>query len=85
LNRMTPTGHIDVMTDAEKRERMGTAEDDLAPTLADLRAYRKRDPDFKRAIAEFVEAETMATDDPAEGRVVRRPPTDAATLQTVKE
>ena len=46
------------------------AEDDLESTLEDLRAHRKRDPNFERAIAEFVEAEITAEDDPAEGRVV---------------
>ena len=50
--------------------RMVEVEDDLESTLEDLRAYRERDPDFERAIAEFVEAEITAKDDPAEGRVV---------------
>ena len=45
-------------------------EDELESTLEDLRAYRKSDPNFERAIAEFVEAEMTAEHDPAEGRVV---------------
>jgi len=45
-------------------------EGQLESTLEDLRAYRKSDPDFERAIAEFVEAEMTAKHDPAEGRVV---------------
>ena len=45
-------------------------EDGLESTLEDLRAYRKNDPNFKRVIAEFVEAEATADHDPAEGRVV---------------
>ena len=42
----------------------------LEATLEDLRAYRNRDPDFDRAIAAVVDAETTVTEDPAEGRVV---------------
>jgi predicted transcriptional regulator len=45
-------------------------EAELESTLEDLRAYRKSDPDFERAIDEFVEAEMTAKHDPAEGRVV---------------
>lgn len=45
-------------------------EDELESTLEELRAYRKSDPDFERAIAKFVEAEMTAKHDPAEGRVV---------------
>ncbi len=46
-------------------------EDELEATLEDLRAYRKSDPDFERAIAEVVEAEMTVKHDPAEGRVVK--------------
>lgn len=45
-------------------------ENDLESTLEDLRAYRKSDPDFERAIADVVEAEATAKQDPAEGQVV---------------
>lgn len=45
-------------------------ERELESTLEDLRAYRKRDPDFDRAIAAVVDAEMTVTEDPAEGRVV---------------
>lgn len=46
-------------------------EQDLELTLARLRAYRRRDPDFKAAIDAVVEAEAShGKDDPAEGRVV---------------
>jgi predicted transcriptional regulator len=51
-------------------KRVVEAEEDLEATLEDLRAYRKRDPDFERAIAAVVEAEVAMKDDPAEGRVV---------------
>lgn len=45
-------------------------EDDLESTLDDLRAYQKSDPNFDRAMAEFVEAEATVKHDPAEGRIV---------------
>jgi len=53
-------------------KRIVEVEDDLESTLEDLRAYRKRDPDFESAIAEFVEAEVTVKDDPAEGRVIKQ-------------
>lgn len=37
--------------------RIGEVEDDLESTLEDIRAYRKRDPNFDLAIAEVAEAE----------------------------
>lgn len=45
-------------------------EHELEATLEDLRAYRRSDPDFARAIAAAVDAEVAARHDPAEGRVV---------------
>jgi len=42
--------------------------DKLEQTLANLNAYRRRDPGFRKSIAQFVEAEA-ALEDPAEGRV----------------
>ena len=45
-------------------------EHDLEETLKDLRAYRKSDPNFEHAIADFVEAEATVKLDPAEGRIV---------------
>ena len=51
--------------------RSAEVEHDLEATLTTLRAYRKRDPHFKAAIAAFVDAEArFGKDDPAEGRVV---------------
>lgn len=44
-------------------------ERELETTLEDLRAYRRRDPDFEQSIAKFVEAELSVKDDPAEGSV----------------
>ena len=44
-------------------------ENELVSTLKDLRAYRKRDPNFEHAIKAFVEAEASAEHDPAEGRI----------------
>jgi predicted transcriptional regulator len=49
--------------------RRSQKERELEGTLADLRAYRKQDPGFRRAIAAFVEAEA-ALDDPLEGELV---------------
>ncbi len=49
--------------------RRGRKERDLEANLADLRAYRKQDPGFRRAIAAFVEAE-VALDDPLEGEPI---------------
>jgi hypothetical protein len=39
-------------------------ENDLEATLADLRAYRRRDPDFETAIGKVAEAEAAMTHDP---------------------
>lgn len=54
--------------------KKGPRERDLEATLAGLRAYRRRDPGFKRAIAAFVEAEASIVDpvegEPVEGRLV---------------
>jgi predicted transcriptional regulator len=44
-------------------------ESELEATLEDLRAYRRRDPDFEQSIARFIDAEVSAKDDPAEGSV----------------
>lgn len=47
----------------------GPKELGLEANLAQLRAYRQRDPKFQRAIAAFIESET-SFDDPVEGEVV---------------
>jgi hypothetical protein len=49
--------------------RQGQGEQRLEANLAGLRAYRKRDPGFQRAIAAFVEAEATVKD-PLEGEPV---------------
>jgi predicted transcriptional regulator len=46
------------------------AEHELEASLADLRAYRKRDPDFEQAIKAFAKAE-VSTEDPIEGQPVK--------------
>jgi predicted transcriptional regulator len=52
--------------------RSEQVEHDLEATLAALRAYRERDPDFETAIAGVAEAEArFADDDPAQGRLVK--------------
>ncbi|MHA1598768.1 MAG: hypothetical protein ACTSV1_08610 [Alphaproteobacteria bacterium] len=48
--------------------RTRDVENDLQATLDDLRAYRKSDPDFERAIDAFVEAEATGAGDPVDGR-----------------
>lgn len=53
------------------RRRNRDVEHELESTLASLRAYRERDPDFERAIAGFARAEARyGKEDPAEGEVV---------------
>ena len=53
----------------ERRSR--EVERDLEGTLGKLRAYRRRDPHFERAIERVVEAEAqMGKSDPAQGKVV---------------
>lgn len=49
--------------------RRGPKELTLETTLAQLRAYRERDPGFQRAIAAFVESEATL-DDPLEGELI---------------
>jgi predicted transcriptional regulator len=43
-------------------------EAELEATLEGLRAYRKSDPNFDRAIADYVDAEASLKEDPAEGQ-----------------
>jgi hypothetical protein len=61
------------MTDELKLQRAAATASGIFPmkfgpetTLAKLKAYRKRDPLFRQAIAKFVEAEATQTD-PVEG------------------
>jgi hypothetical protein len=41
----------------------------LQATLDRLREYRKRDPEFKRAMAACAEAEAVLGDDPLDGEI----------------
>src|SRR5438067_2132466 len=50
--------------------RRGPKEQSLEASLERLRAYRRRDPQFRKARNEFVEAEA-ALDDPLDGEPVR--------------
>jgi predicted transcriptional regulator len=50
--------------------RSREVEMDLEATLEALRAYRKSDPKFQRAIEDYVDAEASLKEDPAEGRRV---------------
>ena len=66
--------------------RILEVEDELESTLKDLRAYRKSDPNFDHAIAEFVEAETTVKHDPAEGRIVSQiGPTESVVRELLSE
>lgn len=71
-------------------------EAELEATLEKLRAYRKADPGFRRAIEDAVTAEVAvaAADDPAEGQVVADPrlasvaargPAEAAILDLLED
>jgi predicted transcriptional regulator len=55
--------------------RRGRKERDLEASLGGLRAYRRQDPGFRRAIAAFVEAEASIEDpiegEPVEGRFIK--------------
>jgi predicted transcriptional regulator len=48
--------------------RVKQVEADLEATLERLRAYRESDPNFDRAIADYVDAEASLKEDPAEGQ-----------------
>jgi len=48
--------------------RSREVEMDLEATLESLRAYRRSDPNFERALADYVDAEASMTEDPAEGQ-----------------
>jgi predicted transcriptional regulator len=50
-------------------KRQGRKERSLDANLAALKAYRRQDPGFQRAITAFVEAETTL-DDPLEGEPI---------------
>ena len=54
----------------------GQRERSLEANLASLRAYRKKDPGFRKAMQEFVEAEATL-DDPLEGELVEAKPKKA--------
>src|SRR5436305_122008 len=55
---------------------------DLEASLEDLRAYRKRDPNFELAIADYVDVEASLKEDPAEGqRAVDLGPAQARVLE----
>jgi hypothetical protein len=54
----------------------GSKERSLEAHLASLRAYRKKDPGFGKAMGKFVEAEAML-EDPLEGEIVEAKPKEA--------
>ena len=61
--------------------RSQEVEADLEATIEKLRAYRKSDPHFERAIADYVDAEVSLKEDPAEGhRAMNLGPTQTRIL-----
>ena len=65
------------------RKRTAEVEADLTTVLAQVKAYRRADPHFKKALASFVDAEVRyGAADPAEGVVVAAP--SRAALRKVK-
>jgi len=65
--------------------RTREVEADLEATLEELRAYRKHDPNFERAIADYVDAEASLKEDPAEGqRAEDMGPAQARMLELLK-
>jgi len=52
-------------------KRSKEVEMDLQATLETVRAYRQSDPNFERAIADYVDAEASLREDPAEGKRTR--------------
>ena len=66
--------------------RSREVEMDLEATLEALRAYRKNDPNFERAIEDYVDAEASLKEDPAEGRRVEDiGPTQKRVLELLNE
>jgi predicted transcriptional regulator len=66
--------------------RSKEVEADLEATLESLRAYRKSDPNFERAIADYVDAEASLQEDPAEGqRAVDIGPAQARMLKLLDD
>jgi predicted transcriptional regulator len=61
--------------------RRGRKERGLEANLAALRAYRKQDPGFQRAIAAFVEAEATL-EDPVEGQPIEEQLEPAGPVQS---
>lgn len=72
LSRLLHRPKNRLINEAVKRyvsQQQGQLEQELEATLADLRSYRRRDPDFDEAAALFVREEAAyGGDDPLEGR-----------------
>jgi predicted transcriptional regulator len=66
--------------------RPGRNERSLEASLKGLKAYRKRDPGFERAISAFVEAEASVEDplegEPIEGQLGEGPPQPTGPVQS---
>lgn len=58
---------VNEAVEAYVERRSSEVERDLEASLASLRAYRQRDPNFEQAIADFAEAE-VSIEDQVEGQ-----------------
>lgn len=89
LSKLTRKSLNQLANDAIKEfvaRRTLEVERELEATLDELRAYRRSDPDFERAIEAVVQAEATATHDPAEGRAVEQPGrTETAVLKILND
>ncbi len=67
---------INELTNEALRDYIGRRsqelEKELEAKLEDLRAYRRSDPGFRRAIAEVAKAEAALQDDPLEGKIITK-------------
>jgi hypothetical protein len=69
IGRLAGTTAIELQSYISRRSH--EVEQDLKETLASLRAYRRRDPAFKQAIAAAAKAEAQrGRSDPLDGEIV---------------
>lgn len=62
-------------------KQAATLESELEQALRNVRAYRKTDPGYKRAIKALIDAEVaFAAEDPMEGRPEPQPPGPAVSM-----
>lgn len=85
--KMTMNKLINQAVDELISRRTAVVEADLEAMLRKVKAYRKRDPGFKRAIRATAEAEARASSeglhDPAQGTISRHPRDDVGPAQSM--